>query len=154
MHPVRKQRLLIVLALVVLSSIAIGLLVFALRENINLFYPPAKFSTGEVPRDVRLRAGGCVQPGSVSRDENSLQVTFDLVDPSGRLTVSYEGILPDLFAEGEAAVVNGIWREDNIFYADQVLAKHDENYMPPEVAEAMNNGEKHQATCDEAKYDS
>ncbi|UTF60694.1 cytochrome c maturation protein CcmE [Gilvimarinus sp. DA14] len=154
MHPVRKQRLFIVLALVVLSSIAIGLLVFALRENINLFYPPAKFSTDEVPRDVRLRAGGCVQPGSVVRDEDSLQVQFELVDPAGRLTVNYEGILPDLFAEGEAAVVNGIWRDDNIFYADQVLAKHDENYMPPEVAEAMNNGEKHQATCEEAKYDS
>ncbi len=153
MHPVRKQRLIIVFALVVLSSIAIGLLVFALRENINLFYPPAKFSANEVPRDVRLRAGGCVQPGSVVRDENSLQVKFDLVDPSGRLTVNYEGILPDLFAEGEAAVVNGIWRDDDVFYADQVLAKHDENYMPPEVAEAMNNGEKHQATCDEAQYD-
>ncbi len=154
MHPVRKQRLLIVLAIVVLSSIAIGLLVFALRDNINLFYPPAKFSAGEVPHDVRLRAGGCVQPGSVVRDESSLQVTFQLVDPSGKLKVQYEGILPDLFAEGEAAVVNGVWRDDKVFYADQVLAKHDENYMPPEVAEAMNNGEMHQATCEGAKYDS
>ncbi|MDO3385580.1 cytochrome c maturation protein CcmE [Gilvimarinus sp. SDUM040013] len=154
MHPVRKQRLFIVLAIVALSSLAIGLLVYALSENINLFYPPAKFSANEVPRDVRVRAGGCVEPGSVVRESDSLQVSFWLVDGSGRLKVSYDGILPDLFAEGEAAVVNGAWEHDDVFYADQVLAKHDENYMPPEVAEAMNNGEKHQATCEEAKYGS
>lgn len=149
MHPVRKQRLILVLFIVVLSSAAVGLLVFALRDNINLFYPPAKFSTDEVPRNVRLRAGGCVAPGSVLRDNESLHVAFTLTDPNGSLRVKYEGILPDLFAEGEAAVVKGEWRDDDVFYADEVLAKHDENYMPPEVADAMNNGEKHQATCDE-----
>lgn len=152
MHPARKQRLIIVIAIVVLSSLAIGLLVYALRANINLFYPPSKFSNDEVPRDVRVRAGGCVTPGSVVRDQNSLEVSFTLEDGKGQLEVVYDGILPDLFAEGEAAVVNGIWSTDDIFYADQVLAKHDENYMPPEVAEAMNNGEKHQATCEEANY--
>lgn len=154
MHPARKQRLLIVLAIVVFSSIAVGLLVFALRQNINLFYPPKAFTANEVPRGVRLRAGGCVSPDSVVRSEESLHVTFTLVDPEGSLSVSYDGILPDLFAEGEAAVVNGLWQDDNVFYADQVLAKHDENYMPPEVAEAMNNGEKHEATCEEMSYGS
>ncbi|MBU2887125.1 cytochrome c maturation protein CcmE [Gilvimarinus agarilyticus] len=154
MHPVRKQRLIIVLAIVALSSLAIGLLVYALSENINLFYPPAKFSANEVPREVRVRAGGCVEPGSVVRDSDSLLVKFALVDGTGRLKVAYDGILPDLFAEGEAAVVNGTWSNNNVFYADQVLAKHDETYMPPEVAEAMNNGEQHQASCEEANYGS
>lgn len=154
MHPVRKQRLIVVLAIVLLSSVAVGLLVFALRENINLFYPPAKFSADEVPRNVRLRAGGCVEPGSVVRDDESLKIRFVLVDNTGQLTVQYEGILPDLFAEGEAAVVNGMWQNDDVFYADQVLAKHDETYMPPEVAEAMGNGEEHQATCEVVDYGS
>lgn len=153
MHPVRKQRLIVVLLIVVLSSIAIGLLLFAIRDNINLFYPPAKFSADEVPRDVRLRAGGCVKPGSIQRDDDSLQVEFVLVDNRGQLRVTYEGILPDLFAEGEAAVVNGLWKQDNIFHADQVLAKHDETYMPPEVMEAMSeSGGEHQATCEGTNY--
>lgn len=154
MHPARKQRLIVVIAIVVLSSIAVGLLVYALRQNINLFYPPKAFSANEVPRNVRLRAGGCVSPGTIVRSEDSLQVAFTLVDPEGSLNVDYDGILPDLFAEGEAAVVHGQWHDDDIFYADQVLAKHDENYMPPEVAEAMNNGEKHEATCKEMSYGS
>jgi cytochrome c-type biogenesis protein CcmE len=143
-----------VIAIVILSSIAVSLLVYALRQNINLFYPPKAFSANEVPRNVRLRAGGCVSPGTVVRDDDSLQVSFVLVDPEGAVKVSYDGILPDLFAEGEAAVVNGIWQEDDIFMADQVLAKHDETYTPPEIAEAMNNGEQHEATCQEMSYGS
>lgn len=155
MHPVRKQRLIVVIAIVILSSIAIGLLIYAIRDNINLFYPPAKFSAGEVPYNVRVRGGGCVEPGTVVRDQDSLQVRFTLADNIGSLRVEYEGILPDLFAEGEAAVVNGVWKEDGIFYADQVLAKHDENYMPPEVVEAMSeSGGEHQASCQEGNYDS
>jgi|SRR5690554_5489182 len=155
MHPVRKQRLIVVLFIVILSSVAIGLLLYAIRDNINLFYPPAAFTSGEVPYDVRLRGGGCVEPGSVMRNPDSLEVRFVLVDKLGSLKVQYEGILPDLFAEGEAAVVNGIWKEDQVFYADQVLAKHDENYMPPEVAEAMSeSGEEHEATCQGGNYGS
>lgn len=152
MHPVRKQRLLVVVLIVILSTVAVGLLVYALRENINLFYPPAAFTADEVPRNVRLRAGGCVEPGSIHRHTESLQVSFVLVDNQGSLTVSYDGILPDLFAEGEAAVVNGQWRDDDIFYADQVLAKHDENYMPPEVLETLNTNGEHQASCKEGDY--
>lgn len=154
MHPARKQRLIMVIAIVVLSSIAVSLLVYALRQNINLFYPPKAFSANEVPRNVRLRAGGCVRPGTVVRDDDSLHVSFVLVDPEGSLKVSYDGILPDLFAEGEAAVVNGVWQDNNVFAAEQVLAKHDETYTPPEVAEAMNNGEQHEATCKEVSYGS
>jgi len=154
MHPARKQRLIVVIAIVIVSSIAVSLLVYALRQNINLFYPPQAFSANEVPRNVRLRAGGCVDPGSVKRSPDSLHMEFTLVDRGGSLQVNYDGILPDLFAEGEAAVVNGQWHDDDIFYADQVLAKHDENYMPPEVAEAMSNDEEHEATCKEMSYGS
>ncbi len=154
MHPIRKQRLIVVAFIVILSSLAVGLTVFALRDNLNSFYPPSKFSANEVPKNVRLRAGGCVKPGSVKREGSSLLIKFTLVDATSQLAVQYEGILPDLFSEGEASVVHGKWHDDNVFYADQVLAKHDETYMPPEVAETIGQGVQHQATCDETNYDS
>lgn len=154
MHPIRKQRLIVVALIVLLSSLAIGLVVFALGDNLNSFYPPSKFQANEVPKNVRVRAGGCVKPGSILRDGSSLKISFTLMDSSADLNVQYEGILPDLFSEGEASVVHGKWQDDNIFYADQVLAKHDENYMPPEVADAIGSGEDHQATCEGMNYDS
>lgn len=153
MHPVRKQRLYIILFIVFFSSIAILALTYVFRENISLFYPPQKIATGEAPVDRKIRAGGCVVPGSVVRDKSSLQVSFDITDGIASVPVSYTGILPDLFAEGEAAVVNGKLDDRNVFQATEVLAKHDEQYMPPEVAEAMaaaseKTGTDHQATCD------
>lgn len=148
MHPVRKQRLFIILFIVVFSSIAVLLLTYALRENINLFYPPTKIVTGDAPVDTRIRAGGCVVPGSVIRSTESLQVSFNITDGVSSVPVTYTGILPDLFAEGEAAVVNGKLDPQGLFNATEVLAKHDENYMPPEVAEAMAQaGGDHQQTC-------
>lgn len=152
MHPVRKQRLFIVLFIVVFASLAVALMVFALRDNINLFYPPSKLANGEAPDGVNIRAGGCVVPGSIKRSTTDLAVRFVITDGSGDVTVQYTGILPDLFGEGEAAVVNG-QLDNGIFMAEQVLAKHDENYTPPEVAEAMANasaetGTSHQATCE------
>lgn|SRR5690606_30801395 len=154
MHPLRKQRLMIVILIVVFSSIAVGLMVFALNENINLFYPPGKIAAGDVPQNTRIRGGGCVKPGSVKRASDSLQMNFIITDGSAEVPVSYTGILPDLFAEGEAAVVNGIVDEQGVFQATQVLAKHDENYMPPEVAEVMKDTGEHQATCKELTYGS
>ncbi|GAA6153065.1 cytochrome c maturation protein CcmE [Pseudoteredinibacter isoporae] len=152
MHPVRKQRLMIVLFIVVFSSVAIGLMAFALSKNINLFYPPSKLVNGEAPEGVNIRAGGCVVPGSVRRSETDLAVRFSITDGSADMPVQYTGILPDLFSEGEAAVVNG-QVQNGVFMAEQVLAKHDENYTPPEVAEAMANasaetGTSHQASCE------
>lgn len=152
MHPVRKQRLFIVLFIVGFVSLAVGLMVFALRENINLFYPPSKLLAGEAPEGVNIRAGGCVVPGSVVRNKVDLSVRFDITDGSGDMPVQYTGPLPDLFSEGEAVVVNGQLL-NKIFMAEQVLAKHDENYTPPEVAEAMavasnETGTQHQATCE------
>ncbi|MDN3639370.1 cytochrome c maturation protein CcmE [Simiduia curdlanivorans] len=159
MHPLRKQRLMLVLFVVVFASIAVGLIVFALRENINLFYPPEKLVNGEAPIDRTIRAGGCVVPKSVMRDQSSLQVSFAITDGIAEVKVTYEGILPDLFAEGEAVVVNGQLHSDGVFAAREVLAKHDENYTPPEVADTMaknaeKQGAEHQKTCGVLNYGS
>jgi cytochrome c-type biogenesis protein CcmE len=134
MHPVRKQRLILVIAGVIASSIAVGLIVYAMRENINLFYPPSKIAAGEVPHNRTIRGGGCVKPGSIVRSKESLDINFILTDGNADVPVRFSGILPDLFAEGEAAVVNGKIDDKGVFNAEQVLAKHDETYTPPEVA--------------------
>ncbi|GAA5525928.1 cytochrome c-type biogenesis protein CcmE [Microbulbifer aestuariivivens] len=137
MHPVRRQRLILVLILVVLSTVAVALVTYAMRSNMNYFYAPSAFAAGEVPLEKRIRAGGCVVPGSVVRADDSLDVQFVLTDGKAELEVVFDKILPDLFAEGEAAVVTGRLLQDGRVRADQVLAKHDENYTPPEVAETM-----------------
>jgi len=159
MHPLRKQRLYMVLFIVIFASIAVGLLTFALRENINLFYPPSKIVAGEAPIDKRIRAGGCVLPGSVRRSGDSLDLDFLVTDGRSEVMVRYSGILPDLFAEGEAVVVNGKLDGDGVFQATEVLAKHDETYTPPEVASIMESttdeqGIEHQKTCEGLDYDS
>ncbi len=156
MHPVRKQRLILVIVGVLFSSIAIGLIVYAMRENINLFYPPSKIASGEAPHNRNIRGGGCVKPGSVVRAADSLDIKFVLTDGVADVPVKFSGILPDLFAEGEAAVVNGKVDDTGVFNAEQVLAKHDETYTPPEVA-SMNEGNDHkndQLICKGINYGS
>jgi len=145
----------IVLFIIVFTSLAIGLVVFALRENINLFYPPSKIVEGAAPVDKRIRAGGCVMPGQVTRAGDSLKVSFMITDGAASVEVRFEGILPDLFAEGEAVVVNGMLNGDGVFMATEVLAKHDETYTPPEVADAVaeTSGE-HQKNCEGVNYGS
>lgn len=137
MHPKRKQRLYIVLSIVIGSSLAAGLLFYAISDNLNLFYPPAAIAAGEAPIGKRIRAGGMVEKGSVQREDDGLTVHFRVTDYKASLKVSYTGILPALFAEDDGVVVSGMLREDGSFLADEVLAKHDENYMPPEVADAL-----------------
>ena len=137
MHPIRKKRLTIVLFLLTGLAVAVGLSTYALRQNINLFYDPTQIAAGEAPADVRIRAGGMVEEGSVLRDTESLKVAFKVTDFTESVTVEYVGILPDLFAEGQGIVAMGRLNSEGIFVADQVLAKHDENYMPPEVADAL-----------------
>ena len=137
MHPVRKQRLILVLFIVVFSSAAIGLVAYALRGNINLFFPPAEVAAGKAPIGQAIRVGGMVKEGSVTRSDNSLEVYFVITDFSADVPVTYEGILPDLFDEGQGAVASGKLDADGVLRATEVLAKHDENYMPPEVAEAL-----------------
>ncbi|HEV8078897.1 MAG TPA: cytochrome c maturation protein CcmE [Marinobacter sp.] len=137
MHPIRKKRLTIVLFLLTGLAVAVGLSTYALRQNINLFYDPTQIAAGEAPADVRIRAGGMVEEGSVLRDTESLKVAFKVTDFTESVTVEYVGILPDLFAEGQGIVAMGRLNSEGVFVADQVLAKHDENYMPPEVADAL-----------------
>ncbi len=158
MHPQRKQRLIIVLFLVVGSSVAIGLLLYAARESINLFYPPSKIVAGEAPIGRNIKAGGCVVPGSVQRSNTSLKIEFEITDGMASIPVRYEGILPDLFSEGEAAVVDGQLDEYGWLLATRVLAKHDENYTPTEVSDNLQtqteDGVQHQKTCEALSYDS
>ena len=137
MHPVRKQRLWVVLSIVIFSSAAVGLAVYALRGNINLFYPPAEVAAGAAPVDTPIRVGGMVVEGSIDRATDSLEVRFQVTDFQASVPVVYVGILPDLFAEGEGVVASGRLSAGGVFMAEEVLAKHDENYMPPEVADAL-----------------
>jgi len=136
MHPIRRQRLFIVLFVVGGISLAVGLGLFALQENINLFYSPTQIAEGEAPEGQLIRAGGMVVEGSVKRDTDSLKVEFQITDYAETVTVEFEGILPDLFREGQGIVSQGRMQGDRLM-AVEVLAKHDENYMSPEVAEAL-----------------
>ncbi|AOY87239.1 cytochrome c biogenesis protein CcmE [Marinobacter salinus] len=151
MHPTRKKRLTIVLFLVAGIAIAVGLTTYALRQNINLFYDPTQISAGEAPADVRIRAGGMVEEGSVLRDPDSLKVEFRVTDFNASVPVEYTGILPDLFAEGQGVVAMGRLDSRGYFVADQVLAKHDENYMPPEVADALKKASGGQGKAGESE---
>ena len=149
MNPRRKKRLLGVVAIVFGIGAAIGLVLYALQENINLFYTPSELIEGKGPNKEKphigqkLRIGGMVVPGSVIRDETSLQVSFTLIDTGPLVTIKYQGILPDLFREGQGIVAQGVLVEPNVIEAFEVLAKHDEEYMPAEVAEAV-KGIKHE----------
>ncbi|MEH6393516.1 cytochrome c maturation protein CcmE [Pseudoalteromonas sp.] len=149
MNPRRKKRLLAVTAIVFGVGAAIGLVLYALQENINLFYTPSELVEGKGPNKEKphigqkLRIGGMVVPGSVIRDETSLQVSFKLIDTGPLVTIKYQGILPDLFREGQGIVAQGVLVEPNVIEAFEVLAKHDEEYMPAEVAEAV-KGIKHE----------
>jgi cytochrome c-type biogenesis protein CcmE len=125
-----------VLALVVGVGVAVALILMALSENINHFYDPSQVVAGEAPQNHTFRIGGMVVDGSVQRDEGSLKVRFDLTDYKEQVTVSYEGILPDLFREGQGIVAIGKL-SNNLFVAEEVLAKHDENYMPAEVKQSL-----------------
>ena len=137
MHPVRKQRLYLVLFIIVFSSAAIGLVTYGMRGNINLFYPPAEVAAGKAPVGQLLRVGGMVVDGSIERSDDSLEVRFEVTDYQATVPIVYVGILPDLFDEGQGAVAAGMLNADGVLEATEVLAKHDENYMPPEVADAL-----------------
>lgn len=157
MNPRRKKRLTIIsIILIGLASVA-GLVLYALSQNIDLFYTASEITqgkkeTGEIPfKGQRLRIGGLVVPGSVHRDPNSLKVNFKLADmrmpvvfdeSDLMVTVKFDGILPDLFREGQGIVANGVLVGGSIIEASEVLAKHDENYLPKELAESA--GQKHQ----------
>ena len=142
MTPLRRQRFILVGLLVIGVSVAIGLALLALRENINLFFSPTQVKAGEAPRQANFRLGGMVVEGSIRRPDTNLSVEFVLTDTIEQVTVTYRGLLPDLFREGQGIVAQGVLNNDGVFEARQVLAKHDENYMPPEVAEALKKAKK------------
>ena len=137
MNPLRKKRLLIILAILAGVAIAVALALSALQQNINLFYTPTQIANGEAPQDTRIRAGGMVAKDSLKRTGDSLDVEFVVTDFAKNVTIRYRGILPDLFREGQGIVALGKLNADGVLIADEVLAKHDENYMPPEVTKAL-----------------
>jgi cytochrome c-type biogenesis protein CcmE len=137
MNPKRKKRLTIILAIVLGSSIAVGLTLYALKQNINLFYSTTQVAKGEAPQDARIRVGGMVIKGSLKRSPNSLRVEFKITNYEHDVTVVFTGILPDLFREGQGIIAQGKLDANGIFQADEVLAKHDENYMPPEIKDSL-----------------
>jgi len=143
MKPLRKRRLIFVISIVIGLGAAIGLGLFAMKQNINLFYSPLQIVAGEAPVGrPNIRLGGLVVKGSKSLDPESLKYKFQLTDNAESVWVSFDGSLPDLFREGQGIVTMGTLQEDGTFVASEVLAKHDENYMSPEVADAMKKAEE------------
>lgn len=133
----RHQRL-IAIGLV-LAGVGIGaaFLLRAMNENVLYYYSPTQVLAGEAPDARRFRVGGLVVPGSIHREDGSMEVAFTLTDNAELVTVSYSGILPDLFREGQGIIAHGSLDGNGVFVADEVLAKHDENYMPPEVKDSL-----------------
>ncbi len=141
MNPMRKQRLYALIAILIGSLLATWLVVSALSENMNLFYSPTEIKEANINQDTLIRAGGMVKKGSIYKSKDSLNVSFTVTDYQNELIINYEGILPDLFAENAGVVVRGNLTPDGTFRAIEVLAKHDENYMPPEVAKLLDSSE-------------
>ena len=137
MTPARKKRLGLIILMVAGIAIGLGFALKSLDENIMFFFSPSEVAEGKAPQDRLFRIGGMVVDGSVSRPGEGLTVMFDLTDNAESVTVEYTGILPDLFREGQGIIANGKLNSSGAFVAQEVLAKHDENYMPPEVAAAM-----------------
>lgn len=133
----RRKRLLWVLAGVTLVGLAVTLVLRALDANVMFFYSPSQIHAGEAPQGAAFRIGGLVEVGSLQRSADGLQVQFMVTDEVQRVPVRYQGLLPDLFREGKGVVASGKLQANGVFEASEVLAKHDENYMPPEAAKAL-----------------
>ena len=137
MTPTRKRRLYAILSILVGVGATIALALTAFQENLLYYFSPSEVHAGEVPQGRNIRVGGMVVQGSVNRPEEGLVVQFVLTDYAKEVTVEYEGILPDLFREGQGIIAQGQLNQQNTFVASEVLAKHDENYLPPEVADSL-----------------
>lgn len=137
MKPHRQKRLGIILFIACGLSLAIGLTLYALGQNINMFYTPTQVAAGEVESGIQFRIGGMVKAGTIEEDQNSLRVSFITTDYASEVPVQYDGILPDLFREGQGVVAEGQIDGEGVFIASKVLAKHDENYMSAEVKAAL-----------------
>lgn len=133
----RQKRIIMVASGVVCVVFAAALALNALQSNISYFFSPSQVMANEAPQDHVFRIGGLVENDSLKRQEDGLTVHFTVTDNAEKVTVAYTGILPDLFSEGQGVVARGKLGGDGIFYAEEVLAKHDESYMPPEVADTL-----------------
>lgn len=137
MKPHRRKKLGIILFIAAGLSAATGLIFFVLGQNINMFYTPTQVAEGEVATGQNFRIGGMVKEGSIDGAEDSLRIEFVTTDYVSDVPIHYEGILPDLFREGQGIVAEGSMDLAGVFQADRVLAKHDENFMSPEVKAAL-----------------
>ncbi len=133
----RRKRLFAVLAILAGVGVAAALASVAFQDNLLYFYDPSQVMAGEAPQGRTFRIGGMVTQGSLERTEGTLRVRFVVTDFKHSIPVNYEGLLPDLFREGQGVIAHGRLADSGEFMADEVLAKHDENYMPPEVAESL-----------------
>ena len=133
----RRKRMIAVAAIVVGVGAATAVALQAFQENLLYFYSPSQVTAGEVPSGRAFRLGGLVTSGSVQRTAGSIAINFVVTDNAESIPVRYEGLLPDLFKEGKGVIAHGRMNDTGVFMADEVLAKHDENYMPPEVAETL-----------------
>ncbi|GAB5604959.1 cytochrome c maturation protein CcmE [Sideroxyarcus sp. TK5] len=141
----RQKRLAWILVGVALVAAAVGLVLFALKNNVSLYFTPTQVYNKEAPQERNFRIGGMVEEGSVQRQKDGLTVHFKITDTANAMEVEYKGILPDLFKEGKGVVAQGKLNADNVFVAEEVLAKHDENYMPPEAMHAIEEAQKAKA---------
>ncbi|MCK9397488.1 MAG: cytochrome c maturation protein CcmE [Methylobacter sp.] len=139
MKPARKQRLMLIGLMVLGASLATGFALKSFNENLMYFFSTTDVVEGKAPKDALFRLGGMVVKGTVERPNDGLTVRFKLTDFSKDVIVEYTGILPDLFREGQGIVANGRLNAQGVFVAEEVLAKHDENYMPPEVKDSLKN---------------
>jgi len=137
----RQKRLMFIIAAVAGLAVAVGLVLNALENNVSLYFTPTQVFNNEAPHGRSFRIGGLVEEGSVKREADGLTVNFVITDRHKSIPVVYKGILPDLFTEGKGVVAQGRVEADGVMRADEVLAKHDENYMAPEAADALKKAE-------------
>jgi cytochrome c-type biogenesis protein CcmE len=143
----RQKRFVFIAVGVVAVSMAVGLVLYALRGNVNLYFTPTQVFNNEAPHGRSFRIGGLVEEGSIKREKDGLTVNFVITDTNKSIPVVYKGILPDLFKEGKGVVAQGRVEADGLMRAEEVLAKHDENYMPPEAADAMKQAKEAKAAA-------
>lgn len=132
-----KKKLFLIIFYLLLGALILGLLLYALGTNLDFYYTPTQVANSQAPVGKRYRIGGMVQKGSLKKSATNLEVEFVLTDYENSVKVVYDKMLPSLFSEGKGAIVLGVLDEDKTFHAIQVLAKHDENYMPPEVQKSL-----------------
>lgn len=149
MKPRQKRAVYIVVAIAAVG-LAVGLVLNALKDNVSLYFTPTQVFNKEAPQDRSFRIGGLVEEGSIQREKDGLTVHFMITDLHQKLPVVYKGILPDLFKEGKGVVAQGKMEADGVMHASEVLAKHDENYMPPEAADALKKAEAANAAANTA----